>query len=241
MAYAEHKSCNTPKDSQQIWRYMDFAKFVSMLEDGTLFFSNLAQLDDPLEGYPTKRTIEQFNNRVSHKQVPGVGDMNRSIKDSIKKFRKHTYVSCWCMNDYESPAMWKVYSKNGEGVAIQSTVGRLKKSLEQAKINFRIDDFFIGEVKYLDEKDEGPMDGTISLATHKRKSFEHEKEVRVIILDKRNTKGVCLSVDIDILIEKVFVSPSYKKWEYNLLKKLITRYGLNKEVLKSTLEQTPPF
>jgi hypothetical protein len=33
-----------------VWRYLDFTKFVSMLENGGLFFPTVAKLHDPFEG-----------------------------------------------------------------------------------------------------------------------------------------------------------------------------------------------
>jgi len=44
-----------PKDSKQkIWRYMDFTKFISMLEERSLYFSCIAVLNDQFEGSISK-------------------------------------------------------------------------------------------------------------------------------------------------------------------------------------------
>ncbi|SDF21388.1 hypothetical protein [Sporomusa acidovorans] len=37
-------------EDAKIWRYMDFAKFASLLTTSTLFFSKLKKLGDPWEG-----------------------------------------------------------------------------------------------------------------------------------------------------------------------------------------------
>ena len=39
-----------------IWRYMDFTKFVSMLQKGGLIFSRADKLGDPFEGFYPKGT-----------------------------------------------------------------------------------------------------------------------------------------------------------------------------------------
>jgi hypothetical protein len=40
-----------------IWRYMDFTKFVALLEARSLFFVRVAHLDDPFEGsFPVSQT-----------------------------------------------------------------------------------------------------------------------------------------------------------------------------------------
>lgn len=36
-----------PSEDLVIWRYMDFTKFVSLLETRSIFFVRVAQLDDP--------------------------------------------------------------------------------------------------------------------------------------------------------------------------------------------------
>lgn len=43
----------------KIWRYMDFAKFVSMLEKNTLFFVKANKFEDPYEG-----TVPKFNDKA---------------------------------------------------------------------------------------------------------------------------------------------------------------------------------
>ena len=39
-----------PPIETKLWRYMDFAKFVSLLESRALFFVRADKLDDPFEG-----------------------------------------------------------------------------------------------------------------------------------------------------------------------------------------------
>jgi hypothetical protein len=49
------------------------------------------------------------------------------------------------MNDGESDAMWKIYSKGAVGVAIQSTVSRVMQSFDKAA-----DAVYMSEVQYAD-------------------------------------------------------------------------------------------
>ena len=69
--------------------------------------------------------------------------MNR-MEEINKKWPKYVAVNCWHENEHESAAMWKLYIKSVEGIAIQSTYSKLKKSF----INDEI--IFIGKVKYID-------------------------------------------------------------------------------------------
>jgi len=45
----------TIRRDQKLWRYMDFTKFMSLLETKSLWFNRSDRFDDPFEGtYPLK-------------------------------------------------------------------------------------------------------------------------------------------------------------------------------------------
>ncbi len=44
-------------ESERIWRYMDFTKFVSMLHSESLFFCRADKLSDPFEGGPVRNFV----------------------------------------------------------------------------------------------------------------------------------------------------------------------------------------
>ena len=81
--------------------------------------------------------------------------------------------------------MWKLYSEN-DGIAIKTTGKRLKKAFMSE------DDIYVSKVNYIDYSTCFlPENNIFFLATHKRKSFEAEKEYRCIIYNskKRGKKG----------------------------------------------------
>lgn len=50
-AETDHPCFLPPKDKNvKIWRYMDFTKFVSLLETESLFLSRVDKFEDPYEG-----------------------------------------------------------------------------------------------------------------------------------------------------------------------------------------------
>ena len=243
MPYQEHPSCDTPKDlTQKIWRYMDFTKFVSILEESALYFSGLSELSefDRFEGFLSTPTVQKFrtvpdgiNPQEAQRRIE-VGEHNLGFQ---KWSRNLVYVSSWHMNEHESAAMWKLYLKSGEGVAIQSTIGKMIQSFQNTE-----ESVHIGMVEYIDyEKDEMPWDNVFSLAMFKRKSFAHEKELRAIIMEGGNGKSRYLKMELNNLIEKIYIAPSSPIWICNLIKKVIIKYGLNKEVVNSSLDQTPLY
>ncbi|MDE2761438.1 MAG: DUF2971 domain-containing protein [Gemmatimonadota bacterium] len=236
--YKVHDSFNTPPLKASLWRYIDFTKFVSLLEKQALFFSNAANFSDPFEGaYPT-RNLEL----VSEDYRPQKQAFTKSVGNSL-------FVNCWHLSDFESEAMWRLYSDSERGIAIRTTVDGLIKS-------FRCDaDVYIGAVNYVDFSTEVIDEGTVFLPyLTKRKSFEYEREVRAITLnavpDDRERlgasaewvgTGIYYSVDLDLLVDEVLVAPQSEDWFVDLVQAVVKRYGLNTCVTRSTLADTPPW
>ncbi|AFQ16480.1 hypothetical protein P9027_02030 [Bacillus thuringiensis] len=236
---------NTPRDDTKIWRYMDFTKFVSMLELESLFFVRSDKFRDPFEGVFPKITDEILAQKYMGIRHPTKGyDVAEMHKRIFAKSRKFMTINCWHINEGESAAMWDLYLSSFEGVAIQSTVSSLKRSLENTE-----ESICIGSVNYLDyQTDVIPIDNIYWPYICKRKSFAHEKELRAVhdtgFLNKFGTIdqeespvkiGLPIKCDIHSLIENIYVSPNSPRWFEELVRSVCKKYGLDKEVFKSNL------
>jgi hypothetical protein len=243
--YFWHEDCLEPENKNvKIWRYLDFTKFVDLLNSNALFFTRLDKLDDLFEG-----SLPLFN-RLIKEHIVADGSFTEEQKESIlrghKDTRKSIVVNCWYMNAVESAAMWKLYLKSDEGVAIQSTYNKLKECFNATKTAV-----FLGLVKYIDYKKDFILDTSPYYTTfHKRKSFEHENELRAMCFlpssDPDSTKdvsdvGIHIPADIDILIENIYVSPTAPEWLSELVKSVIEKYDLKKKVIQSSLSDEPVF
>jgi hypothetical protein len=234
-------------NNAKIWRYLDFTKFVSLLDKSALFFSRADKLGDPFEGSYPKANVE-LRPQVYKDKVPP--DVINHAPEFNKLLVKHTFINCWHLNRYESAAMWKLYLKSNEGIAIRSTFSRLKSCLNAEKR-----DIFIGKVQYVDyEKDLLSEVHTLLPFVHKRKSFAHEHELRALIQEfryKRNgeidwskppfDEGIYIKVNLETLIDKIYLAPTSPKWLVELVKSVTGLYKLNKEVLQSTLDDVPVY
>jgi hypothetical protein len=251
MPYEPHPHCSLPEsDEILMWRYMDLSRFLWVLEHASLFFCRLGRFEDTFEGaLPTC-------------VVPAVVAANEAWYDPKTNFdqtlperivdatRNVTFVNCWHANAHESAAMWKLYGGADGGIAIQSTYGRLKTSFEG--YSGRVS---IGLVRYIDFSRElvDPY-STIALATTKRKSFEHERELRILASPDPNDPNVdreklgrglriaeslVIPVNLDKLIERVYVSPAAPGWFGNLIASLMLRFGKSQEVIHSDLYSRP--
>jgi hypothetical protein len=149
----------------KVWRYLDFTKFLSMLDNKSLYFSRIDTLNDPFEGSYTKNQIDirvsKLTDEYCRKKRLTI-DKEHLIKNysmSNKVQRELIYVNCWHNNEYESSAMWKSFIDGDGGIAVESSVKRLWRSLKQTN-----DIVFVGEVKYIDYEKEKII-GKFSLFT----------------------------------------------------------------------------
>lgn len=240
--YEESPFCTPPPDDAVLWRYMDFTKFVSVLDKKALFFSAADKFGDPFEGSISKVTAE-LRPRL-HPNIPP--DALQTLAQSLKEARRFTLISCWHENSHESEAMWKLYARETDGIVIKTDFDSLKKSFTCGEgVN-------IGRVSYVDyESAIIPEDNVLSPFLHKRKSFEHELEVRAIhILHKddeisklrdEEIGGAYYEVDLSLLIKEVIVAPFAPDWFIELVKSVAALYGLKVPVFESTLADSPTW
>jgi len=99
----------------------------------------------------------------------------------------------------------------------------------------------IGSIQYVDyEQDQIPFDNVMYLGLHKRRSFEHERELRAMFVFG-NGRGQLVNVDLSALIKAVHVAPSSPEWILVLIRKLVSRYGLSVDVVHSGIDARPIY
>ena len=245
------------EDSNIIWRYIDFTKFVSLLDRSALFFARADKFKDQFEGSWTKNNFERMTTALKNVDVLGA-DYTREF---FKKLREYTYINCWHLSAEESAALWKLYLKSDEGIAIRSTLLHLKSELGR---NCRKNDLYIRKVKYINHKTyDMPEGNMLAPFIHKRTSFTHEKEVRAIIQplkeigeimqqlpikngiidqsSKSPEDGIYINVDPNIIIDMIYISPDAQQWFKELVESILEKYGLSKVVKRSSLSDDPIF
>ncbi len=236
---------------------MDFTKFVDILDESKLFFSTADKLGDPFEGSYTKASIKYRNENIDSffiKETWNIiprENLEQRWSRVCRNKKKYVAINCWNVSKDESAALWRLYCSGQEGVAIKSTIGRLKKSLEKES-----KDTYIGEVNYINHIEQSKPQTDIDLLRpfiDKGISYKHENEVRAIIdflpivlsnnvIKPRNMEGgYYATANPDILIEAVYMSPLSPKWKKTLVESILSKYGLNKKVRQSNLNKKPLF
>lgn len=252
--YFSDPSRDLPPDSAKVWRYIGLAKFLSMLDTSSLWFARIGTFDDAYEGTLSLPAFEAFHAQVAAEQQldpQDSSDLSRVIFSALShSSRLGSFVNCWHRNEGESAALWKIYS--GESLAIQSDVGRLKRCFHAERRR----QIQLGQVEYVEDP-EGEVtdkaDLTKALLT-KRSVFDYEREIRAFMFDWPPVEtaadfdgldipaGFPVSVDLNILIECVYVSPNQTGWFKSLIESTLARYGYGKKLVKwSRMGQKPEY
>ncbi|MFV8370183.1 hypothetical protein [Flavobacterium sp. LB2R40] len=227
--YINNPNIKLPKDPNTVvWKYLDLSKFLDLLMSEKLFMSRSDKFEDQYEGTFSEPTFEE---------IKKLSIDNPDFLNYYKTHREKVAISSWHINEYESFAMWQIFTQNSEGLAIQSTIGRLQESLiPETSFNQ-----YIGEVNYIDYKKEHiPFDDLFFPFLFKRKSFQYEGEVRIISdigeSDIKINEGLKINVNINQLIEKIYIHPKSENWYKNLVIQLVKQLGFDFTIEKSDLE-----
>ncbi|MBL0343795.1 hypothetical protein [Candidatus Villigracilis affinis] len=234
---------------EKIWRYMDFPRYVSLITRGSLYFSRADLLGDPFEGsYPVinkesrDQLADQLLSEMPKDKVPADWKSNflKQFSDTYRGMSKSIYVNCWHMNQFQSAAMWSIYSKDNKGIAIQSNYKALCDLLPN--------NFHVGVVNYIDFNSAYLPETNIFVPfVHKRISYQHEQELRAVTMridheafargewPGNQTEGFYLPVDIKRLIDAIYIAPYAEKWYEELVVDVTKNWGLEKFKLSDPL------
>jgi len=178
---------------------MDVGGFLALLLNKALYFPRKHELKDPWEGAVPTFSVQQAARKLSTSE-----EYNLSAEETVhqtgESVATQAVISCWHENSCESVAMWHLYTSGAEGVAIQTTIGRLKGVLAQEPCRVTI-----ARVRYIDHLTEyvGETLALDSLAPLfcKGRGFVHEQEVRCVIKNpegERTEALVCSEVNTEL-------------------------------------------
>lgn len=246
-----HQNMIDVPDTATLWRYMTFTKFVELLQSSNLYFAALNRMEDNYEGWHSKKSLEMSEAGIrrgfSGQDAAGLSDVLSMFKKSTEFTkdwaRRSMFVSCWHSNVHESAAMWKLYLTTNEGVAIRTTLANAREAFAAAEA-----DVYASSVRYIDfNTDPVPLDNIFSRVVYKRKSFEHEQEVRFIHWAPKfdqdvllqDVPGVKIPVNLALLVQHVYVAPLAPPWFLDVVRNTATKYGLDAPITQSDLYADP--
>lgn len=252
--YATLPGLVAPDDGNAtIWRYVDFTKFVSLLDSRCLYFARCDRLDDSFEGSSPEKNV---HHRLTDPFFEGMPEDWAGA--SIESERLRTFVNCWNLSDRESAALWGLYVPPQGGVAIQSTFRRLTESFDHDHEDEgqHEEAVLVGKVRYIDYANDKFEPTVLAPFFHKRHSFEFESEVRALINPlvthsheepvvvpppDGTVTGMTVRVDLERLVEAIYISPTAPDWFADLVRSLALQYGCMAEVRQSDLAKSPIY
>lgn len=241
-----------PRDAH-VWRYMPFERFATLITSAELFFARADLLGDEWEGTMWRGALPVEVEPSAGPSPDGTVIFNDATaeREFFEQQRQRTFISCWHMSEHERIGMW---TRFGGSVAIRSTFGRLVDALprdgegeERNPGNPGLDPISLraGTVWYGDwpieriRKDTGygPL-------MHKRNIHAEERELRIVgdyvFVDRVDVDGWRVPVDLEGLIEAIYVAPGATDADRAAAESLVRQAGLSADVRPSVVDAPPP-
>ncbi len=280
MAKPVYNNLSQPTADDPVMRYTSLAALVLMLTRNELPLLRIDMFRDPFEGSVPQSVIDQQlliqggNNALlmHHERQHQIRMIQTVYLDEsgetpdpwkaifvdvhatmarIRKARiKSTYASCWRCGA-ESEGMWRLYCGEGEGVALKTTFAKLEDSIKST-------DVLAGKVRYGDYKTMPAFNEDFDHVMFKRKGFEFEKELRLLMTDdelfekiKHNEMLESSAIrtipwNVSESVDKILVSPYAEDWYFDAVISAVQtidagKTGLSQRVAWSELQEKPVF
>lgn len=232
-----------------IYKYIPFKYLKLMIQNSNLYFGKVSSWEDVYENWFLKEQMV----------------LSSGEKGSAKELIPGVFGQSWTLQE-ESDAMWRIYSKldrtlhdylDDTAVRIKTTARKLYNVIYANDEDFNTS--YIGAVKYLSQNDFLKMQDSLSPLNpldlsevfvksyfFKRAPFEHEKEVRPILIyspkhENFGKDGVSFDIDFDNLIDEMVTDPRLTPDEYRTVRGLLIGLGAKSDkVRNSELYNIPP-
>lgn len=235
----------------KLWRYFDLIKFLTLV-NGELYFARADKFKDKYEGAIPKQNYLHFTGLYSSAKQKMTDEkaLSQEFQEKFNERKKKAAISCWHLNETESAAMWEVYSRAGQGIAVCTTLEKLKKI--QKPGGYEMEMFAVDYVDFAKANDTNYIDYELFPFKNKRKEFEYEHEFRIMLYQKnqdfllskdgccpknglQHTKrpklmselnnlpeeGIKLSIGTAELIDEIIASPDMADYEVSEIQKIL--------------------
>ena len=259
--YKEHWAIENVSNGEIIYRFQTLPKFLFLIETSQLHFTRADKFNDKLEGSLPEENIIIRNQKNMDLPIKVREIFEKSEKYSNEMNKRFFFINSWISRKIPE-YMWDKYSDKQYGIAIKSSIKKLKDSITEDVENA----VYLGKTKYIDyRKDILSGKHHIEVFLHKDISFQPENEIRAIIqkyclnvngekfiLDPNYDKlpnissvdyesnhyenGFNIRIKPEVLIEKIIISPNASQWYVDLIKNILKRYELNKPISSSRIE-----
>jgi hypothetical protein len=207
---------------------MPLAGLLNFLQTNQLHLARADSFEDLLEGRFGLTAIRAHLNSTA-----------TALDDfAIGGLKADCFLSCWHLSAAESLAMWRLYGKSDNSIAIVSDVGEVMNAGNVFCERLEYCGMF-GEVIYDNYIDNGrmqvstiglpfgrsqlPMPMSVQLLFCKAPAFEFEKEWRLVIWKRRANQSFIriLLPDVRTFVKKIVISPEAQAWVEETIRQVV--------------------
>jgi hypothetical protein len=171
----------------KVWKYFSLAelyKFETLI-NGEIYFARADKFEDRFEGAIPFRNLQGYIDWMSHEDDENEREKVREeFRNKFKDITRKVVISCWHLNEDESPEMWEKYGK-GHGLAVSTTIDRLLKLSAPNGFALHADKVSYSNLETEYKEDYFRYDLLTFL--NKGIEFEYENEYRLILYQLNNT------------------------------------------------------
>ncbi len=235
-------SPNDLPDDAVVWKYFPIRNFIRCAQASGIWMSSMSKLREwpsRHQGIPDLRegevppALEAFKKEFEvalaidaaferlKAVYPFIGESSAAVDEALETVYQlnRVFVSCWAIRPSESSGMWMHYADHGRGIAIKTTVGKLRNA--SWRIPFHLsgldtsDVVFYGlllrRVRYLSftNKDRITSLDDCYVPFLKREEFDDERELRMLGLTTSAIPmdGLVLHCRLAELIDELVTGP----------------------------------
>jgi len=248
-----------PPPETPVWRYMSLAKLLALLTTRSVFLCRADLLGDAFEGSFTEGSLRDHAGKWG-------SDFPDDLVTMVQWIPCRSFVSCWHASEVESAALWKIYADVEGGVAIRSTIGALQEAFPstlESNADLLVSQD-IRRIQYIDYRTAHPhLNDIAGPLCYKRHAFSFEQEIRVIRQELPTVPrpregqpdgraimmgpppeeiGRAVTVNVEKLIEEVYLAPSSPGWLLPTVQKTIRELGFHAiDCRQSSLDELLEF
>lgn len=213
-----------PSDRMVIRRYKPLEYFSDTLQQGYRA-KQAGRYDDIFEGRATAQTRRAEDEQASDESRTLANGEEMNLTKGMRQWREangyYYYPNCWRLGTGESETIWNEYADLQDGVAIETTVGKLKQHLAPSE---RIRMGFIRYLDWLQEAARGNDPGWPFF--FKSREYDEEQEFRALAnrggnalfrtdglefteehIPEDNPEVINISANQEELIDRVILAP----------------------------------
>ena len=182
---------------QPLYRIISLESFLSLLLESKTHFVRPTSWEDTFEGCSLRYALDRNKYSVLVDRLNSIFKESDNCIDAIltnfasaESVCLYSFGQCWSVVK-DSDAMWRIYSYGKMAIQIESSYDDILKAI--SKDEYVKNSEIVCRIVEYDVKKEEKESGFESFCSrgkpiiepffHKRKAFEHEKEVRILISD----------------------------------------------------------